>query len=96
MLQGKNFLLNFDGKSQKHGFYTTRYVEANDPEEAELKAVDLIKMDSKLTESVQNDHSDVPMIYLDELIELECFEGENITGTGYSFYIEDESENENA
>jgi hypothetical protein len=92
MLEGKNFLLNHEGKLQKHGFFTTRYVEANNPEEAELKAVDLIKTDSKLTESVKNDRADEPMIYLEELFEIESFEGENIPGTGYSFFLEDEPE----
>jgi len=71
--------------------YKTRYVEANNPEEAELKAVELIKTDSKLTESVKNDHSDAPMIYLEELFGLESFEGVNILGTGYTFYLEDEN-----
>jgi len=34
MLEGKNFLLNMEGSIKKYGFYTTRYLEANDPEDA--------------------------------------------------------------
>ena len=34
MLEGKNFLLNMEGSIKKYGFYTTRYLEANNPEDA--------------------------------------------------------------
>ncbi len=88
MLEGKNFLLEHEGKILKHGFFTTRYVEANNPEEAELSAIDLIKNDSTLTKSVRNDDFLEPMIYLDGLSEIESFNDMRVPGTGYSFYIE--------
>ena len=88
ILEGKNFQLDHEGKIVKHGFFTTRYVEANNPEEAELTAVTLIKEDTSLTESVRNDRSSEPMIYLNELCEIESFEDANVPGTGYSFYID--------
>ena len=34
-VRGENFLINLDGVNQKLGFYTTRYVEAEDEEAAE-------------------------------------------------------------
>lgn len=92
MLEGKNFLLDLEGITQKYGFYTTRYVEANDPEEAELNAVKTIREDNQLTDTVKNDQSDPPMIYLESLDELSSFEGVEIPGTGYTFYPDDGSE----
>ena len=95
LLEGKNFLLSHEGKLQKHGFFTTRYVEAGNPEEAELNAVDLIKGDTTLIASVKNEHSDIPMIYLEELYEIESFDDKKVPGAGYTFYIEDELDDEN-
>ena len=92
MLEGKNFLIEYEGKIQKHGFYTTRYIEAENLEEAELKAVETIKSDKKLIDSVKNERTDAPMIYLEEISELETFENVNPPGTGYTFYIEDKNE----
>ena len=89
LLEGKNFLIESEGKLQKHGFYTTRYIEAKNPEEAELKAVETIKNDRELIDAVKNERSNPPMIYLEELYELESFEGLNSPETGYSFYIDD-------
>jgi len=92
LLEGKNFLIEYEGKIQKHGFYTTRYIEAENTEEAELKAVETIKNDKTLIESVKNERTDEPMIYLKELYELETFEDVSPPGTGYSFYIDEENE----
>ena len=41
-LRGENFILTFDGQQTRLGFYTTRFVQANNPEGAELIAVDLL------------------------------------------------------
>jgi len=90
MLEGKNFSLSSDEVVQKHGFYTTLYVEANNPEEAELKAVNMIKTDKKLTDLVKNDNTDVPMIYLDEIVEIRSFDENNILEIGYTFFIEND------
>jgi len=91
-MEGKNFLLNLEGITQKYGFFTTRYIEANNPEEAELKAVQLIREDSEISESIKNPQSDPPMIYLNTLDELASFEGVDVPGAGYSFYPDDGSE----
>jgi hypothetical protein len=45
MLEGKDFPMEFDGKEEVLGFVTTRWVKASDEEQAELKAVALIKND---------------------------------------------------
>ena len=75
--------------NNKCGFYTTRWVESTDPENAELKAVDLIRNDPDLKGAVLNERSDPPMIYLEQIHEIDTFDDVNPPGTGYSFYIED-------
>jgi hypothetical protein len=42
-VHGQNFLLNLDGKAEKVGFYTTRFVEANDDNEAEENAISTLR-----------------------------------------------------
>lgn len=91
-LQGKNFLISIDKKIQKYGFYTTRFVEANDEKEAENKSVDLIRDDPELRQSVLNDKDDPPTIYMETIDELYDFNGTNVPGNGYTFYPEDEKE----
>ena len=91
-LEGKNFLLDLEGSTQKYGFYTTRYIEANDPEEAELNAVKIIREDNQLTETIKNEQSDPPMIHLESLDELRSFDSVELPGTGYTFYSDDGSE----
>jgi hypothetical protein len=34
-LHGKNFLLNYDGELKKFGFFATKFVKAENPQEAE-------------------------------------------------------------
>ncbi len=75
MLDGRNFEIEIDGKVQKLGFFTTRWVEAINPKEAELKAVELIKTDESLVKSVRNSKDSPPMIYLSELSEIDSFAG---------------------
>ena len=48
MLEGKNFLIEVDGKEQLIGYVTTRWVKANSPKDAQINAVDLITNDEQL------------------------------------------------
>lgn len=85
-LDGQNFEVEFDGKVQKLGFFTTRWIEAVDPKKAELKAVELVKTDESLVKAVRNKKDNPPMIYLSELSEIDSFDNVNVPGCGYSFY----------
>jgi hypothetical protein len=80
-----------DGQPRIMGFYTTRFVEAETPEGAEDLAVQQIRGDDKLRKTVINDKSDPPMIYAEEIIMLETFEGIKLPGTGYTFFYDDET-----
>ncbi len=89
MLEGRNFLLDIDSSVKKYGFFTTRYVEAENPEQAEMIAVQLIREDQKLKTATKNEGSK-PMIYLYSITELESFEGVRLPGTGYTFFPDDQ------
>jgi hypothetical protein len=68
-LRGENFILEMDGETGCFGFYTTRFVEANGTEAAELGAVELIRHD-KTFEGVKNLRDNPPMIYAEEIEEI--------------------------
>ena len=89
MLKGCNFRIELEGVVQRLGFYTTRWVEANNPEEAEMQAVALVKNDGDLRVAVRNKPEDLPTIHLDEIIEVADFENIQVPGAGYSFYVEE-------
>lgn len=89
-IRGENFLINLDGVEQKLGFYTTRYVEAQDEEAAEYAVMDILRADPKLAKGVLNDKSDPPMMYAEEVDEIDSFEGCPLPGTGFAFYSEAE------
>ena len=82
-------MIDSDDGPKKKGFYTTRFVEADSPEVAEKLSVELIKNDTELQNSVLNDRSDPPMIYLESLEELNSFGDNNVPGSGYTFYPEE-------
>jgi hypothetical protein len=85
MLNGQNFCLRVEGEVCRMGFYTTRFVQADNEREAELAAVNLIGDDPQL-QVVINDGSDPPTIYTDEIAEVAAPDPECPNG-GYTFYF---------
>jgi hypothetical protein len=57
-----------DGTPARMGFYTTRFVEAPDPAQAEYAAVDVLRKERKL-ESL-NERDDPPRVFVDEVEEV--------------------------
>jgi len=89
LLQGDNFFVEFDGKEERLGFVTTRWVKANDEEQAELKAVELIKNDVHIQNLLRTPECELPspMVYLSEMYKVNWFTYIwRKPGTGYSFY----------
>jgi hypothetical protein len=87
MLEGKNFPLEMGGREEIFGFVTTRWVKAANAEDAELKAIDLVKNDSSLTGAVRDREGFTPMIYLVELATVGWFTfRRRQPGGGYTFY----------
>jgi hypothetical protein len=90
MLVGENFLLDFDGSVQRMGFYVTRYVEADDPHQAELTAVDLIREDPKLKGVPLNSRDDPPRLHVEEISTLDSFDGVTNRRPGFVFFPDTE------
>jgi len=84
LLSGENFELNFEGKIDNFGFYTTRVVKANSEEEAELKAVELIKTDNNLLNMLIKKSEYEPKIFLEEMCEASWWQ--RTGGAGYTFF----------
>jgi len=69
------------------GFFTTRWVKAENAETAERAAVELVKNDPSLKGSVINENNNPPMIYLEKLSEIGWWEFfRKSPGGGYTFY----------
>ena len=85
-IEGKNFIINSETGPERLGFFATRYVEARDDREAEVKALNLIRNDKSLTSDVLNKKDAAPMLYVQEIVELVSFTGTNVPGAGYSLY----------
>lgn len=86
-IEGHNFWQQIEGKIQKTGFLTARFVEAHNPQAAELIAIQMIKDDARLSAKVLNEPDNPPILLIEELEEVEELQA-NI---GYVFYPEDES-----
>jgi len=90
VLKGQNYLLEVDGETCSMGFYTTRFVEAPDPAQAEVEAVELIRRDEWLTEVAMNTPDPGPKIVLEELYQLEPNDEFPSVQPGLGWYREDE------
>src|SRR5688572_14762202 len=91
-INGRNFWMEANGQSKLMGFYTTRFVEADTPENAENLAVDLVRTDAELRKAITNEKSNPPMIYAKDIELLQTSEGVRLPGAGYTFYEEESEE----
>ena len=89
LLNGQNFWLNLDGEPKRIGFFTTRFIQAKSEEEAENLGVQMIREDKELFLRLLNDNLDPPMIFVDEIEEIEPFNGIEHPDLGYAFYPEE-------
>lgn len=86
ILHGTNFRLRFDDGDEADGFWTTRWVDAPDAREAELRAVQMIRDDPRFEGIVLNEPDDPPRILVDDLVPMEPGEERADPGSGYTFY----------
>jgi len=68
LVNGVNFWLLVEDTPKRMGFFTTRFVEAASPEEAELAAVDLLRAERKL--KPLNERSDPPRVFVEGIEEV--------------------------
>lgn len=91
LINGENFLVNFGGKKTLLGFYCTRYVQAKDPEEAELAAVQCVKDDERFKDNPPLNKpwfGKKPKLYIEELHLIDQEDIEELGG--FSWYRMDE------
>ncbi|MBW2563327.1 MAG: hypothetical protein JRE29_04710 [Deltaproteobacteria bacterium] len=91
-LNGKNFLIDSDNKGpKKKRFRSTRLVEAKNQNRAETLARELISNDPRLQNSVLNEESDPPIIYIESVSEISAsvYDAQNRAN---SLYWEDEDD----
>jgi hypothetical protein len=81
--------MEFGGRPAELGWFTTRYVEAEDESSAEMAVVALVRQDPKLF-GVLDAPSDPPMIHPDEIEESPFVEAER-RDDGFEFYGDDDS-----
>lgn len=90
-LNGTNFLVDVDGGIQRLSFFTTREVEANSLEAAESAAVNTLTQSESLRQIVRNPPDDPPVIYVEEMIEIDAIDPYKDT-PGLVWYAEPEAE----
>lgn len=87
LVEGVNFLIEMDNELRKYGFYTTRFVTAEDEVQAEKLAVEMLRFE--LRNSVRNDKSDSPVMFVEEIEELKSFDQVDTPGTGFVWYTDE-------
>ena len=87
-MNGQNFLVDMDGKVAKHGFFQNVFLEAKSPHDAEELAVEEIRGDADLKAITQNSKEDPPAIAVEEMSELESFDGVDTAVSGRTWYNE--------
>jgi len=88
-LNGKNFLIDGDTGPRKKRFRSTRLVEAENQNRAETLARELISNDPRLQNSVLNEESDPPIIYIESVREISA-SAYDVQNRANSLYWEDE------
>jgi hypothetical protein len=89
LVRGANFFLELEGERRRFGFYATRFVRASGPEEAEAKAVELVRDDEQFRGNVLNETDDPPMLYVEEVERLGPLRGLGGANAGFTFYREE-------
>ena len=74
LVNGRNFLLDFDDKIGRYGFHQAVLVQGTDLAEAETNAIGVVKSDEVLQQLVKNERSDPPMLFLHSYQELDDFD----------------------
>ena len=92
MLNGRNFLIEMDGKVGKFGFYQAFFLEAGSATKAENAAVQIVRASPDLKTGVRNSKDDPPTIHLEGIEEIQEFPKDTRPLTGRAWYSEDEEE----
>jgi hypothetical protein len=84
MIEGENFNLTLNDQKGSFGFYTARFVEADNELQAQEKALALVI--SELKETFEDEHDLGTRLKTDEIDELSSFGDNLVPGSGFSWY----------
>ena len=88
-IEGRNFLVEFNNRLCKHGFFTFRILERIDSQVAELDAIELVRQSKILREIVRNAKDDRPIMEVTEIVELTAEEAAKEAEPGFLWYEEE-------
>lgn len=86
LIHGQNFIIEVDGETKPMGFFTTRFVEATDHDQAEELAVQMLRDLESLRSLVKNPEDDRPEMVIEETEELKSLEGISEREPGLAWY----------
>ncbi len=89
LLNGQNFLLDVDGEVGRHGFFTTRFVEAQDLDAAVETAIEHLRRERDVDNIGLNGSDDPPRVVAEKIEEIPSFDGVESPSPGLAFYSED-------
>jgi len=85
-IEGENFPLKIEGIDGLVGFYTTRFVRAESPQQAELMALDLLRADPTLDVDPSRRNAST-RVFFESIEEIDVVpDGVSSAGTGYTFF----------
>lgn len=84
MLRGENFEIKAEAGVENIGFFTTRFVKAKTPEEAELVAMEMVRTDKSLLEMLFTESKLESKIYLEKTWAERWWK--RLGGNGYTFF----------
>jgi len=91
MIEGRNFLFDYEGRPTRFGFATSRNIVARSPQEAEAIAIAGVRSAETLNASLLNAADDPPRVTVTHHYEVESFETIPSADLGYIFYRDHES-----
>jgi hypothetical protein len=85
-VEGRNVEIASGERIVRHGFFTARFVEAENAQIAEEKAKALI-MD-ELREYILNAADDMPVLVVEETVSVQTFGDQRVPGKGFTWFEE--------
>ncbi|WP_166213031.1 hypothetical protein [Cognatiluteimonas telluris] len=85
LIRGENFPGSLACQAEPVGFYTTRWVEAESPAEAEGLAVGLLREDPTLNSVAPEQRTEDAQVYFESIEEVLPEPGRG-SGTGFTFF----------
>lgn len=91
VVEGKNCILEIDGRERQLGFFTTRVVHGREPSDA--KMVMLSEIQDELKSQLLNASDNPPELMIIEIDEIDSTMAQSIANAGFTWYQEDATEN---